>query len=49
MKKFDDWFDENGRKVWLFIGAVLIALVARKPLLASAVYFLGIAIIPKED
>lgn len=48
MKEFFDWFDKNGRKVWLFIGAVLLALAVDKPLVASAVYFLGLAIIPKE-
>lgn len=48
MEKFADWIDKNERKVWLFIGAVLLALAAGEPLLASAVYFLGLAIIPKE-
>lgn len=48
MEKFDDWLGKNVRKVFLFIGSVLIALAVNKPILASAVYFLGLAIIPKE-
>ncbi len=48
MEKFAGWIDKNSRNVWLFIGAVLLALAVDKPLVASAVYLLGLALIPKE-
>ena len=48
MEEFINWLDKNGRKILLFIGAVLLALAVDKPLVASAVYLLGLAIIPKE-
>ena len=43
-----DWLNENPRRIWLFLGAMLLAVAVNKPLLGSAVYFLGLAVIPKE-